>query len=138
MRPIYETRENRQEEQDVADRLAAAWKATILSLPKLAKVDRLVISNGMARGWLEIKCRRNRMDAYPTYMISSRKIQDGLDLSEATKIPFILAVSWSDGVRWLRVTSMYPTRSGGRVDRGDAQDIELVCDIPLDMRWHKI
>jgi len=131
MRPIYETRENRQEEQDVADRLAAAWKASIIKFPRLAKVDRLVTLNGEARAWLEIKCRRNRMDAYPTYMISSRKIQDGLDLSEATKIPFILAVSWSDGVCWTKVESMYPTRSGGRVDRGDAQDIEMVCDIPI-------
>ena len=138
MRPIYETSENRKSEQAVADLLASAWKTSILKLPKLAKIDRLVVADGNVRAWLEIKCRYNRMDAYPTYMISAHKIKDGLALSEATKIPFILVVSWSDGVRWTKVESMYPTRSGGRVDRGDAQDIELVCDIPLDMRWNKI
>jgi hypothetical protein len=138
MRPIYETSENRNSEQAVADLLASTWKTTILKLPKLAKVDRLVVAGGNVRAWLEIKCRYNPMHTYLTYMISARKIQDGLDLSEATKLPFILVVSWSDGVCWTKVESMYPTRSGGRVDRGDAQDIELVCDIPLDMRWHKI
>ena len=138
MRPIYETSSNRMAEQEVVDRLSVAWKATILSLPKLAKVDRLIISDRKVRGWLEIKCRKNKADAYPTYMISARKIQDGLSLSEATKLPFILVVSWLGDIRWIKVESMYPTRTGGRVDRGDAQDIELVCDIPLDTRWHKI
>ena len=138
MRPIYETSQNRAAEQEVVDRLSKAWQASIVRFPKLAKVDRLVFSGGMARGWLEIKCRKNRVDAYPTYMISARKIQDGLALSDTTKIPFILVVSWLGDIRWIKVESMYPTRSGGRVDRGDAQDIELVCDIPLDTRWHKI
>lgn len=138
MRPIYENNFNRSKEQQVVDLLEDKWRATIYKMPSLCVVDRLVVSGGKVKGWLEIKCRTNAFDAYPTYMISSRKVQGGLDLAKSSNLPFILVVSWNGDVRWIKVDQMYPQRSGGRRDRGDSQDIETVCDIPLDMGWIKV
>lgn len=138
MRPIYENNFNRSKEQQVVDLLEEKWRAIIYKMPSLCVVDRLVVSGGKVKAWLEIKCRTNAFDAYPTYMISSRKVQGGLDLAKSSNLPFILVVSWNGDVRWIKVDQMYPQRSGGRRDRGDSQDIETVCDIPLDTGWIKV
>lgn len=138
MRPIYENNFNRSKEQHVVDLLEKKWGATIYKMPSLCIVDRLVVSDKKVKGWLEIKCRTNAFDAYSTYMISSRKIQGGLDLAKSSNLPFILVVSWNGDIRWIKVDRMYPQRSGGRYDRGDSQDVETVCDIPLDTGWNRV
>ena len=109
-----------------------------MKMPHLCFVDRLAARDGCVKAWLEIKCRTNDFSKYPTYMISARKIRDGLHLSDITGVPFILVVSWSDCIKFTQVTGNYPTRSGGRYDRNDALDVETVCDIPLDDSWKKI
>jgi len=137
-RPVYENVDDRSREQDIADLLADRWGCLILKMPRLCVVDRMAFIGGEAKAWLEIKCRTNAFDKYPTYMISARKIYDGVHLSRITKVPFILVVSWSDCVKYIRVDKVYPLRVGGRYDRNDALDEEVVCDIPLDDCWQKI
>ena len=125
-------------EGHVSALLERRWECTIYKTPDLCVVDRMAVSNGRTMGWIEIKCRTNDFNKYPTYMISARKIQGGISLWEATRMPFILVVSWADGIRWLNVSQMYPQRVGGRYDRNDAQDVEMVCDIPLSADWRKV
>jgi hypothetical protein len=137
-RPVYENNGDRSREQGVADLLAEKWGCSIFKMPHLCSVDRMAVDEAEVKAWLEIKCRTNSFDKYPTYMISARKIHDGLHLSRITRVPFILVVSWSDCVKYIKVEKTYPLRVGGRYDRNDALDEEIVCDIPLDGFWKHI
>lgn len=133
MRPIYESKSDKVAEAKVITVLLThSDNAQFIKLPDLAVVDYIAIDRaGIPRALIEIKVRKNAADKYPTYMISERKIKDALRVSELVNIPFVLVVSWLDDVRWVRVKTMYPTTIGGRYDRGDAQDVERVCLIPI-------
>ena len=132
MRPIYESSADKSAEALVVKKLTERRQnAQFIKLPELSVVDYMVVDNGKAKALIEIKNRRNPADKYPTYIISERKLQDGLALSKLLNVPFVLVVSWLQEVRWVKIKQLYPAAIGGRYDRGDAQDIERVCHIPI-------
>jgi hypothetical protein len=63
-------------------------------------------------------------------MLSLAKIIHGMELARATEKPFLVVVEWNDVVGWHKVEKVHSIRMGGRVDRGDWQDMEPVVDIP--------
>ena len=121
MRPIYESKSDKNAEAEVIDELRrCAEGGQFIKLPDLAVIDYIVLGSSESPcALLEIKVRRNAATKYPTYMISERKIKDALSVSKLTNI------------RWVKVKALYPTAIGGRYDRGDSQDIERVCLIPI-------
>jgi len=64
-------------------------------------------------------------------MLSLNKIIHGMELARATDKPFLVVVEWNDMVGWHKVEKVHSIRMGGRVDRGDWQDIEPVVHIPV-------
>lgn len=133
MRPIYESAQNKTAERKVITALSSTigGDTQFVKLKDLAVFDYMAISDGTPCALIEIKARNNAADKYPTLLISERKIKEGLEVATKLKMPFILIVSWLDDVRWVRVKEVYPVAVGGRYDRGDAQDIERVCHIPV-------
>lgn len=133
MRPIYESKSDKNAEAEVIDELRrCAEGGQFIKLPDLAVIDYIALdSSKKPCALLEVKVRKNAAAKYPTYMISERKIKDALSVSKLTNIPFILVVSWLGDIRWVKVKALYPTAIGGRYDRGDSQDIERVCLIPI-------
>jgi len=132
MRPIYESSADRAAEAHVIRKLAEREQGVqFVKLPRLSVIDYMVVSNGEVKALVEIKNRRNAADKYPTYIISERKLKDGLELSKLLNVPFIVIVSWLQDVRWVKIKQLYPAKTGGRYDRGDVQDVEQVCHIPV-------
>ena len=132
MRPIYESSADSAAEAHVIRKLAERQQeAQFVKLPRLAVIDYMVVSNGEVKALVEVKNRRNAADKYLTYIISERKLKDGLELSKLLNVPFIVVVSWLQDVRWVKIKQLYPSKIGVRYDRGDAQDIEQVCHIPV-------
>jgi len=132
MRPVYESSADKTAEACVIRKLSERQQgAQFVKLPQLSVLDYVVIDNEKVKALVEIKNRRNPVDKYPTYIISERKLKDGLELSKLLNVSFILVVSWLDDIRWVKIKRLYPAEIGGRYDRGDAQDIERVCHIPI-------
>ena len=128
MRPIYERGKDRDNERRVAEWLAARQPGgkRAVQMPKRYPVDYALIDGpGVFTDWLEIKCRTNTRDAYPTYMVSLEKIRAMFDLARFTALPARLVVRWEDALGYLTLpTSDYEIKMGGRRDRDDWQDIE--------------
>ena len=133
MRPIYETAQDRQREDEVRQYLVETYKCGYEKTQTLASIDGyLKHPDDRLAAIIEIKCRNNAHDKYPTYMISATKWRNARAIAKDADIPFLLVVRFTDGIYAVRGNVDYPTAKGGRYDRGDAKDTEECMYIPLD------
>jgi hypothetical protein len=133
MRPIYETVSDRQREDEVRQYLVETYKCNYKKTAILSGVDGyLYDEDDVPAAVIEIKCRNNAHDKYPTYMISASKWRNARLLAKDDNIPFLLVVRFTDGVYAVKGNTEYPTAKGGRYDRGDAKDVEECMYIPLE------
>jgi hypothetical protein len=132
-RPIYERPHDLDAERGIIEAVAAVTGTTPLKLPRSYSVDFAMLDETGLRAWVEVKRRSNPKAAYPTLLLSARKVMHGLWLAQMSGRPFMLAVQWEDtGPQWLRVEGLdgLMVQAGGRTDRGDSQDVEPVCLFP--------
>lgn len=130
MRPVYENSDSLKAEEQTIRRVAEVWKTTYVKLPMQYRVDWALMRDKDIVCWCECKRRYNNKDKYPTLMLSLNKIIHGMELARVTEKPFLVVVEWNDMVGWHKVEKVHDIRMGGRVDRGDWQDVEPVVDIP--------
>lgn len=122
-RPLYESKVDRSNEQQVIERLAHLWQAQWAKLPLQYKVDYAVLKAGRVGGWVEVKCRNER---YEYMYLSLAKWREGIALSRDTGVPFVVAYRIRDRIyyRVCPVDESPPVSIYGRRDRGDWQDEE--------------
>lgn len=130
MRQSYKSERDRQNEHVVASNLAAHIRLTPRKIAsKFYPCDYAFLRKDRIIAMAEIKYRDR---GYPTLMLSLHKWQQNLLLAQASGVPVLLV--WSlprDGNRVVLYTRIVPERQfivgmGGRLDRGDEQDIEPV------------
>ena len=132
MRPIYETAQDRQREDGVREYISNNYACTYIKSDRLATVDGYLYNPDQDLiAVVEIKCRNNAHNKYPTYMISAVKWRNGLQLAKDRGVIFLLVVSFIDGVYATKVKDFYEIKQGGRYDRGDSKDIENCVYIPM-------
>lgn len=140
-RPIYETAEDRDREQKIIEAVCKAFHpCSSHRLPRKYALDYFLQFgvDGSAMAWCEVKRRYNKREDYPTYMISLRKVLEGVGHSEATGHAFLIIVQWDDGIFVANIEDIKGLRveMGGRADRFDSEDIEPVVHIPNDWFTH--
>jgi hypothetical protein len=131
-RPTYETPSDRARELEVLGRVARFLGADIKKLAPKHAMDAVAMRNGIAVGWIEVKTRTTRMGQYPTFYLSLGKVLAARALKDATGLPAIVAVQWTDALAYAPLDDVYPVIFTGRRDRGDSQDLEPQAEIALD------
>lgn len=131
---IHETAEDRAREKAVVDAFAKkfnykVWRNTALSSHDAVFYDgetRLKVGAG------EIKHRSNRREAYPTYTIDAKKIDQLWKQCEKADIKAFLIVQWMDEVWYCEFKERpnFQVRSQRRGDRDENPD--EVYDIPIE------
>jgi len=143
MRPTYETDTDLDRELDVATKLSKEWRCDVTKTKKFYPVDYVATRDGRLVSILEIKTRNYTMDElerFGGFMISAEKLVRARELSEMVRVPFILVLKLfgalgdqgiPQGETYYR--SFYnrerysgEVRLGGRTDRNDPDDRELV------------
>lgn len=133
MRPIYETDQDRANEQSVGKYIESVWDCTFVKSDYLTFYDGYLNDpKGLVRAYVEIKTRSNASTKYPTYMLSAAKWQQAVSWSEKTNKPFLLFVKFTDGVFGVKLKKKYKIELGGRHDRGDSADVEKCVFIPME------
>lgn len=127
-RPIYETDRNRIEEDEIAWCVCEAWNLNQVPAPKLHCYDRLFLKDNRVVCVGEIKRREVRMDKYPNIILSKHKVDN--ILKECRK-PAYFFVSFDDCLAYSQLRKGWRVNKGGRKDRNDSKDIELVYRIPI-------
>jgi hypothetical protein len=85
-------------------------------------------------GWAELKSHPYPEARYPHVWLNHRKWL-ALYLSQMTGPPSVFVVKHSDGVRWIRLSAIDPTRiiiGGNKYYVKSVNDIEPVIQIPLN------
>jgi hypothetical protein len=136
---IYETAADLSREDSVADIVATRWGCRHVKLGGLSPLDRLLFRGDTPKGYIEIKCRTNAHDYYPDYMIDAGKMDACMAIAKDEGVPFFLIVQFTDGVYWIKVEkgSFSNRKIGGRTDRGDPNDIEECCYVPMSL-WRRL
>ncbi len=133
MRPTYETASDLCNERDVVEALNNLWCTKAHKMPRAYSLDYLLTRERKAVAFVEIKCRQVPSWQYDTLMISMAKILKGRAITRETEVPSLLVVKWNDMVGYVHMSEIdMDIQVGGRTDRGDAQDIEPVCMIPVE------
>lgn len=132
-RPIYETAKDRANEEEIALLLADRFKAKAIKAKRLYGLDWFFEREGYVVGMVEIKVRNYASTAFKTYMISADKIARIRMLSSVCGIPTFLFVAWTDEIGYINLADT-PDYSaiGGRKDRGDPQDMEVLLHYSVD------
>ena len=135
MRPIYESEADKERERKLANQVASKWGLQAKENPKMYPIDFCFVDdNGEVEGFGEIKIRTHAFGTFPTYMLSVHKAADAKALASATGKRVLLVVQWSCGtIAFLDLdTTPAKVEWGGRVDRGDGQDMEPVNHYPIE------
>ena len=133
--PLYETVEDRIQEDNVSDQLKATWGLDVWSFPPYATTgDLLLGKDGMLRAICEVKRRYNPINKYETYIVSRSKLERISAMAAALNTVGLLVVQFDDVLVWHGATGAltYNTIWGGRYDREDPNDLELMVHIPID------
>ena len=136
VRGRYETESTINSENQIAKYIEAVWKCFLRKLTLPYRIDFALEKDGAVRAWLEIKCRNYPSTRYPTLMISVLKWETGILHAQATRLPFIIAVKFSDGFKFYQYSAQHEVsfKWGGRIrDQRDTSDIEPVVHIPMEL-----
>lgn len=145
MRPTYETAAHRAGEAAVAAKLAEAWGVEVAPLKPFYGIDRAIFADGKMRGVLEIKCRTYpsaQLAQWGGLILSAHKVMAASQWHAVQRMTFVLGLGLPDGVFAMAITPedpwpVFEVMLAGRTDRGDSQDVEPCCLIPMD-RFVKI
>jgi hypothetical protein len=132
VRPLYETATDLVAERAIAETIAGVFDRQIEKLPKQYRLDFAVTdTERRVRAFLEVKRRHNAHDRYPDAILSLSKVVAAKHLSEVVGVRSWFAIQWDDAIGYAPLDGHYTVSMTGRTDRGDWQDIEPHCHIPL-------
>ncbi|QBJ04655.1 anaerobic NTP reductase large subunit [Pseudomonas phage JHP] len=132
-RQTYESASDRAVEEAVRSELENRWKCSLHKLPRAHYMDWAACRNGKVVSFVELKARNNEMQKYPDFFVSQMKWLHGIEMQRVFDIPAFLVVKWTDYTGYVKMTAngINYMSMGGRIDRGDWQDQEVMVHIPL-------
>ena len=101
-----------------------------LKLPREAGAD-FVIADAVSKtvvGAVEVKCRTNPREQYPTFYVDLSKYQS-LQWWRANGVPGLILVQWKDCAGYVSVPVTHTIGTAGRTDRNDPLDMDVVVFI---------
>ena len=141
MRPLYETDTDRQNERETIKILADAWGVNFVKLKMSCVIDYALLDGKTVVAVVEVKNRnytRADIDRFGGLMISTNKFFAAKNWTDVLGVPFVLLAQLKDGLFYWVIEAdwpIIPIEMAGRTDRGDWQDVEPCCMIP--MSWFK-
>ena len=136
-RPMYESQSDVARENKMKALLEAKWNCELNKLPIKYHLDWLAMRGKDPMAFVEFKHRENlSIHKYPRYMISLDKWMKAKQLCKEVEIPFIMVITFTEGTYYgVFVNNLVDVTYGfgGRYDRGDAQDVEPMVYLPLNI-----
>jgi len=130
--PIYSRIESDANERRVMDSVTRRFGIEGQKIGDFSEIDFVLTRKGKGWGWAEVKCRWNPSTAYPTYMIDLAKVEALRKAAFGTDSHARIIVRWDDYLGVVdAATCTYTTGWGGRTDRNDPLDRDMMAYIPV-------
>ena len=133
--PIYETQMDRDNEAAVGALIGERMGLRLHKTRHLHRVDFAGYdANDKKRCFIEVKCRKNAHDVYPTYKVDKDKVDHIYDLAKEEGIKGFLFVSFTDylcAIDVHKVRHLAAEEEIWRKDRNDANDRDWAYAFPL-------
>jgi hypothetical protein len=133
---IFQTKEDRDNEREVADILARAWDCEIRPFGALAAVDWFAVKRGRTVGVLELKSRSHESSKYPTSFLNVRKWMALTMTSFGLGCPGFFVLRLHDGVFWAPLSQIDATNNriaGTAHIVKSHNDIEPQIEVPMSL-----
>ena len=132
--PIYETQEDYDAEQRVADIVAQKWLCEMQRNKKLSPFDFIAHRDGVPRAFIEMRKRHNPMHQYSSVMVSLTKIIAAKQHTEATGLPCFFVVEWTDAIGYVNFDCQKYLRISGKGwnRRNPPDEVEVIEYISND------
>ncbi len=130
-RKQYETEEDLEIERAIVGELCNQWKCTPQKLPISYHLDYALLRGEEIVALVEIKNRNIPSDQYETSIVPVTKRVAGKKLSQEIGVPALLVLRFQDDIKFVNFDVQPTYAIGGREDRGDWQDKEIVCHYKL-------
>lgn len=133
-RPLYETEADREREAKAITVLEKATGLSAVKRPDHTVADFSLVDDGYVVGYVEVKTRTCKSNTYSTYHISKKKLTGLMDLASRDGVKVGLLVQWKDRSGFISIGKFLNNASykvGGRYDRGDKADIEVMADVDI-------
>lgn len=136
-RKLYETKQSLAAEKSFAKDLEKYFKVNLRKLPMQYGLDFIALDprSYKPKFFLELKERRCKHIAYPTYIISLSKFLKAKEIYRSLNIHTYLCVRWSDTSGYICLDDIEDDEIditiGGRYDRNDWQDVEPLLTIDI-------
>lgn len=137
-RPIYESDVDRENEEIIISRLSKVYNCDWRKLPIQYRVDYALTRAEAIVALAEVKKRRVNSDTYRTIILSAKKVWAAQDQAERLRVPALFVVAFNDKMGYVKLDAdvIDGYRMGGRFDRGDVEDSEIVAHIPIEkFKW---
>jgi hypothetical protein len=134
-RPIYQTPAHLVAQREIIAQYSRARRMIAVEMPDLSRYDYEMHDGKAVREIVEVKDRpkiRFRSIKESGYGISHRKLSDLRNAARSRPVGAVLLVRMSDGLYVAPIPSggKWRTAMGGRKDRNDPQDIEMMEFVP--------
>ena len=132
---MYETEEDRKIAREIADKVALFHCYKVEERPEAAVFDFVFLVGDEVMAMVEVKERGHKYGDFPTLMIDLHKIQAGKFWTYESTARYWLIIQWKCGKIGIyepRPGDILGVSVGGREDRGDTLDRDLVIHIPID------
>jgi len=136
MRQQHETASDLQNEAAIKLKIERFTGWHLVKLPVSYHLDYAAYDcRGILKAWVEIKCRTNKREKYPTYLVAALKWNTAISLSRSTNppVPFWLAVGFTDGPGLYahKPDHIVHVEEFNRKDPRDSADMEPMVAIPM-------
>ncbi len=128
MRQTYETEKDRAAELEIADCFGQRYGYQVVKRGVFDHYDFDALKGSGVVGHFECKRRYNPMSRYADFLISMIKV----NAAKTKTLPCVIVVQWDDCIGWVRPERVAYTKMGGRSDRDDPADRELMAHFRLD------
>lgn len=129
-------RQARPLEDQAAARLGVAWSCDVFRFADYSPLDWYCSRGTHFIGVAEIKCRKVRLDEYPTIWLAVRKYQWLAVAAERHKCGAVFVVGYTDALMWIDLPRIDARADkikadAGRIDHGLRNDVEPMIEIPV-------
>ena len=126
MRTRYESAEDLDRERIVMAAVGKAWGVEFTKMPDRYRMDFALTVENVVVGFAEVKCRNVHSSTYDSFFISSEKLLTS-QAWEALGVPCTAIIAYTDGIFTVPLKDPDHYAPGGRSDRADAADQEVMA-----------